>query len=270
MSRQFIITIACICSIYAHAINPPTRVLTFYNGIKQLEQAVSFDAANTIQQRMAGCFMASENSGINLNMDGLGEMSSTLYTMRLHSMLYDEKSLRAVCNITSTELAEQPDQNRGMQQKGAQHYITYVTKTYIQNGKSKTYTDVVSTLIINGFITEMANDESIGNTTVIPKQLSIEQLRARAAYCYSKGMYTQAYDYYEQLVNRAPTDGDAAYRIALLTFWRKGCKHKFSNRKSAEKQAKLYIQEAIKYGNTEIREKATNVKNNWNNRNIYF
>lgn len=270
MVKLFPFIIVFIYSICASAINPPTKVVTFYNGIKQLEQAVNFDAANAIQQCMASCFMASENSGINLDMDGLGEMSSTLYTMRLHSMLYDEKSLKAICNITSTELAEQPDQNRGMQQKGAQHYITRVMKTYTQNGKTTTYTDIVSTLINNGLITEMANEESIENTVTIPRQLSLEQLRARAAYCYSKGLYTQAYDYYEQLVKRAPTDGDAAYRIALLTFWRKGCKYKFSSRKAAENQAKRYMQNAIEYGNTEIREKAINVKRNWDNRNVYF
>lgn len=270
MNKLFLYTILLMCVISAHAINPPTKVVTFYNGFKQLEQAADFNVANTIQQRMAGCFMASENSGINLDIDGLGEMSSTLYTMKLHSMLYNEKSLKAICSIISTELAEQPDQNNRMQQKGAQHYITRVTKTYTQNGTTKTYVDVVSTLISNGLITEMVNEKSIGNTSVIPKQISIEQLRSRAAYCYSKGMYTQAYDYYEQLVSRAPTDGDAAYRIALLTFWRKGCKHKFSNRKAAEKQAKTYIEKAIEYGNAEIREKATNVRNNWNNRNVYF
>lgn len=270
MNKLSLFTILLICVISVYAINPPTKVITFYDGFKQLEQAADFNTANTIQQRMAGCFMASENSGINLDIDELGEMSSTLYTMKLHSMLYNEKSLKAICNIISTELAEQPDQNSRMQQKGAQHYITRVIKTYTQNGIKKTYVDIVSTLISNGLITEIINEKSIGNTSFIPKQINIEQLRSRAAYCYSKGMYTQAYDYYEQLVSRAPTDGDAAYRIALLTFWRKGCKNKFRSRKAAEKQAKVYIQNAIKYGNAEIREKATNVKKNWDNRNVYF
>lgn len=270
MNRLFIFIMVLAYSSCTYAINPPSKVSIFYNGLKQLEQTTDFNESNTIQQRMASCFMASENSGIQLDMDGLGEMSSTIYTMKLHTLLYSEKSLKTVCNITSTELAGQPDQNSKMEQQGAQFYITHITKTYTQDGKTKTYSDVVSTLISNGLITEMANEESIGKTTVIPSQLSIEQLRSRAAYCYSKGLYTQAYDYYEQLVNRAPTDGDAAYRIALLTFWRKGCKHKFSKKKAAEEQAKAYIQRAIQYGNTEIQEKATNVKKNWNNRNVYF
>lgn len=266
----FIIGSYLLCGI-VNAINPPTKVLIFYNGFKQLETASSFDVANSIQQRMASCFMASENSGINLKVDGLDEMSSNLYTMKLYSMLYSERSLKAVCNIIKTEIVEQPDQNKSMQQKGAQHYVTYVTKTYTKDGTIKTYNDVVFTLINGGYITEMTNVETSGNiTTTNVQQLSIEQLRTRAAYYYSKGMYTYAYDYYEQLVTRAPTDGDACYRIALLTFWRKGCKHKFSKKRDAEKKAKEYIRNAIRYGNSEISNKATNVSKNWENNNVYF
>lgn len=68
----------------------------------------------------------------------------------------------------------------------------------------------------------------------------------------------------------APTDGDAAYRIALLTFWRKGCKVKYKKKKLAEEKAKEYIDVAIRYGSDEIREKAMNVRDNWNNDNVYF
>lgn len=271
MNKLFAFIIIFLCFGNLEAINPPSKVVTFYNGFRRLEQATSFDIANTIQQQMAACFIASDNSGINLKLDGFDEMSSSFYTMKLYTMLYSEKSLKAICRITKTEIAEQPDQNRSMQQKGATHYMTYVTKNYTQNGITKVYNDIVFTHISSGFITEMANTESTGNiTTTSTQQLSIEQLRTRASYYYSKGMYTQAYDYYEQLVTRMPTDGDAAYRIALLTFWRKGCKHKFSSRKAAQAKAKLYIQKAINYGNAEIREKATNVKNNWENNNVYF
>lgn len=270
MKKWLISFFCCVNFLPVIAIESPDKVRTFYDGIKQLEATSNFNTANSIQQRMAACFMASENSGINLDMDGLGAMSSTLYTMKLHSMLFDEKSLKVTCQILATELAEQPDQNKGAQQKGAQHYITHVTKTYTQGGQVKTYHDVVTTYIANGLITEMANEESIGNTTTIPDDLTIEQLRARAAYCYSKGLFNQAYDYYEKLVAKSPKDGDASYRIALLTFWRKGCKKKFSSKKAAENKARSYLNTAIEYGSAEIKMKATNVKANWDNRNVYF
>lgn len=262
-----IIFFACI--VFTHAENTPLKVTSFYEGMNQLEMASSYDDASLIQQNMAACFMASELSGINLNMDDMGEMTSGLYTMKLFSLLYDEKAMKASCDIIGTEAARQPDQNKGMEKKGTSHLVTHVKKTYIQEGVPKTYYDVVTVLVSNGLITEMSNETAIENTTVIPDRLSVEQLRSRAAYCYSKGLYAQAYDYYEQLVKVAPADGDAAYRIALLTFWRKGCKDRFS-KKAAQDKAKDYIRIAIKYGDSEISEKASNVSANWENRNVYF
>ena len=256
--------------ILCPSANSPRSVIQFYSGLKTLESAKNTDIANATQQNMAACFMASDQSGINLSMDGMGEMTSNLYTMKLYNMIYNEKSLRINSyNITRTEIVEQPDQNSRMERNGAQHYVSYVTKQYVKDGKTITYNDVVFTLISNGYITEMTNVETLGNITKVNVPLSIEQLRTRAAYYYSKGKYTQAYDYYEQLVTRTPTDGDACYRIALLTFWRKGCKDKF-RKSEAKKKAEEYINKAITYGNSEIQKKATNVSRNWENSNVYF
>lgn len=265
---------ALLCWSHAGAINPPSKVVTFYNGFKLLENASSYDEASMIQIQMMKCFMASDNSGINIKIDDMQDItSSNRYTQQLFTNIYDRKTLKAVCNITKTTLVEQPDQNRNMQQQGALGYTSYVTKTYTQDGRTKTYYEIVFTDRKSGLITEMEKTEATGNIIAPPpasQQLGIEQLRTRAAYYYTKGMYNLAYNYYEQLVSRVPTDGDASYRIALLTFWRKGCKHKFSSRRAAQNKAKTYMQKAIEYGNAEIREKATNVKNNWENNNVYF
>lgn len=255
------------------AITNPESVNRFYSGMKALENATDMNVANTAQQKMAACFMASDQSGINLSMDGLGEMSSSLYTMKLYMMLFSQKSLKINSyNITRTELVEQPDQSASMQKKGAQHYVTYVTKQYTRDGKTTLYNDMVFTLISNGLIVEMEN--SVGNSNTLPtpkpvENVSTEQLRARAAYYYSKGKYSEAYNYYEQLIKRAPTDGDAAYRIALMTFWRKGCKERFS-KKNAQSKAKEYLGVALNYGSPEIKSKAANVSANWDNNNVYF
>lgn len=254
------------------AIGNPVSVNNFYLGLKTLENASSLDVANEAQQRMSACFMASEQSGINLYMDGLEYMSSSLYTMKLFMMIFKEKSLKTNYNINQTEIVEQPDQTGSMQKKGAQHYVTYVTKQYIKDGKTTTYNDVVFTLISNGLIVEMENSESSGSVQPKPsptEELNTEQLRAKAAYYYSKNRYIEAYNCYEKLVARAPEDGDASYRIALLTFWRKGCKNRF-NKRTARDKAMSYINRAIEYGNYEIKTKATNVKANWENGNVYF
>lgn len=268
----FALVLSSVAFICWGASNP-RNVTLFYSGLKALESAANTNIANSTQQSMAACFMASEQSGINLSMDGMGEMSSSLYTMKLYNMIFNEKSLKINSyNITKTEIVEQPDQNSSMERNNAQHYVSYVTKQYVKNGKVITYNDVVFTLISNGLIVEMENSEASG---VIPpksrpvEELNIEQLRARAAYYYSKGNYYESYRYYEKLVSKSPTDGDGAYRIALMTYWRKGCKERFGS-KEAKKRALSYIDRAISYGDTEIRRKATNVKTNWENRNIYY
>lgn len=272
-SRFFILAICFFYGVVAYAINNPYSVSKFYAGLKSLESATSTNDANLAQQNMASCFMASDQSGINLSMDGLGEMSSSLYTMKLFMMIYSQKSLKIEnYNITRTEIVEQPDQNSSMQKKGAQHYVTYVTKHYLQDGKRTTYNDMVFTLISNGLIVEMENSESSGiipPTTRPSSELNVEQIRARAAYYYSKGKYRESYNYYEQLIQKSPTDGDAAYRIALMTFWRKGCKDRFS-KKTAETKAKEYLAIALNYGSYEIKNKAANVSANWEHNNVYF
>lgn len=273
MIKILLVIIAVFAIIPCMAVVNPGVVTKFYSSLQALERATSTNAANTAQQSMASCFMASDQSGINLSMDGMGEMSSSLYTMKLYNMIYSEKSLKICnCNITRTEIVEQPDQNSSMQRSDAQHYVSYVTKQYVKNGQTVTYNDVVFTLISNGLIVEMENSEVSG--TITPRsrpaeELNAEQLRARAAYYYSKGDYYESYSYYEKLVSKSPTDGDAAYRIALMTFWRKGCKDRFS-RKEAKERALSYINRAISYGNAEISRKATNVKINWENKNVYY
>lgn len=143
------------------AVVNPGVVTKFYSCLQALERATNTNAANTAQQSMASCFMASDQSGINLSMDGLGEMSSSLYTMKLYNMIYNEKSLRINnYNIIRTELLEQPDQNSSIQRNGAQHYVSYISKQYVKNGITITYNDVVFTLISNGLIVEMENSES--------------------------------------------------------------------------------------------------------------
>lgn len=267
----FLVVLFSLVNRVSYAVNSPTAVSKFYSCLKTLRNATNLNIANDMQQQMSACFMASEQSGINLSMDGLGEMSSSLYTMKLFTLIYREKSLVVNYDINRTELIEQPDQTGTLQRNGAQHYVTYVTKQYSKDGKNTTYIDVVFTLISNGLIVEMENSESAGYITpkINKDDLSIEQLRARAAYYYSRGMNDEAYNNYEKLVLKAPTDGDAAYRLALLTFWRKGCKGRF-NRKQARNKAINYINIALQYGSDEIKNKARNVKANWENNNVYF
>ena len=71
------------------------------------------------------------------------------------------------------------------------------------------------------------------------------------------------------IVKNDPTDGDACYRLALLTFWRKGCKDRFT-KKEAHQIAQEYIEKAILYASPDISVKARRVEANWRRGNVYF
>lgn len=272
MKRCNIIYTLFFLFVSSYAVDTPKSVMKFYNGLKTLEETNDPNIANETTLGMISCFSASEESGIEVKLDGMETMSSNKYSQKLHILIFQQKALKTKCTVVRTELAEQPDLSSSMQRRGAQHYISYITKQYTLNGRTVKYNDVVETLISNGSIVDMKNsDENNDESTVsIPSEtLNTEQLRARAAFYYTKGKHVEAYSYYEKLVKQAPKDGDAYYRLALMTLWRKGCKKRFS-RDEAKTLGIKYLDNAILYGNNEIKEKAENVKNNREHQNVYF
>lgn len=254
----------------------PRNVVKFYNGLSTLGTTRDAETAYRARKEMASCFWEGEESGLELDMDGMQEkMTSTKYTIKLYKHIYENRDWQvSSCNIIKTLPTGQPDQTRHKGGTEYTHSVTYVTKVYVQDGHSVTYNDMVETFNQNGLIIEIMNvpsfdDVSLAATPVTSGNAGVEQLRARAAFYYTEKNYVAAYECYEQLLQRSPYDGDAAYRIALMTFWRKGCKNRFS-KDAAERLAKKYIEVAIEYGNPLIVQKALNVKNNWDRKNIYF
>ena len=272
-TREVCLFILCLFGFSAlMAVETPKSVSRFYDGLKVLEKTSDFDLANETTLEMISCFAASEQSGIEVKLDGMETMNSNKYTQKLHILIYQQKVLKTKCQIVRTEIAEQPDLTSGQQKKNAKHYISYITKQYTQDGKTTKFNDVVETLISDGTIVDMKNTDEVESPSpslVVSENLNVEQIRARAAYYYTKKKYVEAYNYYENLTQRAPTDGDAFYRLALLTLWRKGCKERFSS-KEAESRGMSYLEKAILYGNDEIKQKAENVKTNRLHKNVYF
>lgn len=258
------------------AIDPPQSVKIFYDNLQRLGTTNSSDEAASAQQSMVKCFHEGDKGGPDVTMDGIGEeIQASTYTARLYRLLYMQKSLKIEsCNILKTESNGQPDQVGSRNGMEATHLVSYATKTYVKNGVHEVYNDLITVSNQSGLITEMMNVTSFEGVvqfsqTVSAGETGIEQLRARAAYYYTNKDYETAYKCYEELLKRAPRDGDAAYRIALMTFWRRGCKKRFS-KKEAKKVATQYIEIAIEYANPVIKQKAINVWQNWDRQNIYF
>lgn len=255
----FFFLLACIT---AGAIEPPAKVKQFYDNLLLLDRATDENEAYRAQRNMNQCF----SEGLEITMDGSdAEMTYGVYTSRLYTNIRKTHTLKVVgYKIENVKTLEQPD-HKGNE---ATHRSTYVTKTYIRDGQTIVYRDFVSTLISNGLIATMQTENRNGQLP-LSHSMNIEQLRASAAYYYTNKHYEDAYSCYEMIVKNDPTDGDACYRLALLTFWRKGCKDRFT-KKEAHQIAQEYIEKAILYASPDISVKARRVEANWRRGNVYF
>lgn len=276
--------ILILCTSKMDAIDPPSVVKTFYGGCQRLKTAKSSDEAYNIRLEMLKCFCEYAEGGNQIMVDDMTESKqATTYTMDLFNRIYIKKSLSVAYTITNTERLRQPDKNSNAEISDCPFYASYVTKTYSENGQKKTYKDVVHTMASSNEIVDIQKelDDNVNNKPIEKddephspappiENVQIKTLQARAAYYYTKGYYNLAYKTYEQIISQESTNGDAYYRLGLMTFWQKGCKYRFKNKKAARKVAKGYMLKATKYGNRAIKEKAENVYMNWFTNNTYF
>ena len=82
-----------------------------------------------------------------------------------------------------------------------------------------------------------------------------------SALAYRLGRYYEAYKYYEQIISINSKDGDALYRIGLMTYYQQGCY--FSKKSAARKKVLEYMELATRYGDDTIVSKTDNVIHNW-------
>ena len=115
-------------------------------------------------------------------------------------------------------------------------------------------------------ITYISDKKQTPNTINIKHEYktSVDDLRMLAAKYYTNGNYTEAYKKYLEIINQK-YDGDAYYRLAVMTYYEDGCKDIFKvkgGKKLWDSKLDEYLNGAIKYGNSEISRKARNMKYN--------
>lgn len=88
--------------------------------------------------------------------------------------------------------------------------------------------------------------------------LDVEQLKVTAALAYNRKQYTEAYQIYQQIVNKYPEEGDPYYRMAIMLYKKDYGK----NMKKRERHGLIleYLNKAIRYGSLSTRECAENMK----------
>ena len=133
-------------------------------------------------------------------------------------------------------------------------YEVYVRKSISVAGNTKYYTHVVRIVAEEEKISAIMDEIAIDNSE------SIISLRGTAAKLFAQKKYYEAYDAYLKVIAKDYQQGDAYYRLALMSYHNLGCKNRFKNGKERRQKSYEYIQLAIKYGNQDIKKYANNVK----------
>lgn len=251
------------------AMPTPNSVDVFYDGMEKLATVTDPNIAYDISKEMKECFFGVEisNSGVFLPNDfrffdvdknnishNDGKLNSSTYVNRLKEYLYQSRIMKVSCSIHQTELVgDQPEFSKGKLSSSSCIVATFVQKTYSLNGISKSFNDTVYTDFSSGKINVIKNGNGQG-------EININTLKVKAALAYRSRRYEEAYNCYEQILSLEPTDGDACYRLGLMTYYRQGCNF---SKKIARQKGKEYILQARRYGKYPISEKAENVLHNW-------
>lgn len=248
----------------------PPVVETYYESMKRLASNIDGKSASELELQMKACFFLGRGSGINLPNDfrffeydksSISHKNSTLtsnnYVNKLAEFLYKERVLTVDYRILKSEPhGAVPDFQSSRLSSTTNLVSTYVEKTYTLNGRTHAFNDTLITDITVGKISRISN----GGGVLADDP---HTLRIKAAHAYQRGLYAEAYKYYERIIALDKKDGDSFYRIGLMTYWRQGCEHKFAKKKDARNKAKEYMLMAEIRGSYKIRKQAENVMHYW-------
>lgn len=273
MIRKALLIVAAVSLIAATIraeVPTPNAVTRFYSGIAALTNTYNNADANKIESRMRNCFEGMMDSGINLSNDfrffdydkgSISHANKTLtsnnYINKLSEFAFKDKALKVSIRILKSEMdGSVPDFHSRRLASADANIKTYVTKSFILDGKEKVFNDTIYTNIGTGLIGNISNGEGL---SCVDKN----SLRIKAAQAYARKNYQKAYGYYEQIISIDSKDADAYYRLGLMTYWLQGCGNKFYKKKSARNKGKEYLSLAESYGyssrNYTIRNKAGQV-----------
>ena len=79
--------------------------------------------------------------------------------------------------------------------------------------------------------------------------LDIEQMEMNAALAYNSEQYDKAYQIYQSIINRYPTEGNSYYRMAVMLYKKE---YKNVEKKERERLILEYLDKAIKHGSLSI------------------
>ncbi len=237
----------------------PAAVENFYSSMKAMGYTSDPNRAYDLQKSMKECFYANSElvSGIDIPNDfrhfsydshtsshSFDFLTSVMYINKIYEYIYKDKIMKVDYDIRSNEyFGVQPEFEEGKLSASTMPCIkTCVRKTYIVGGQRNVFDETIYTDAQSGKIYDISNGGEI------------KSFKIKAAEAYRNKDYTTAYQCYEKIVQTDKNDMDALYRLALMTYYRKGCT---LSRKEAHRKGKAYMTHV----NTS---KAYNVLHFWN------
>lgn len=205
--------------MYEKKIQVPTAVTRLYDALYRMQYANSLNELYELQADAESCFFASEESGLRLTVDGIGEMTSNLYIQTVSEQIYRDKDTYINYNIDDSEYAG----------SDSSFCITYVSKLLIEGDNTIPYRDILVTRVSDpGHIIDFTNRKlaDIKNASQLFPSLNSDDLSRSSSErlimwseMYSaKGLYSEAEKCLSELQQRAPDDISIRKKIMTLRF----------------------------------------------------
>lgn len=220
-----VISLVAIASLFAMAIPHPAVVEKFYETMKDMCNASDESKAVAYRNDLMNCFLGRELSGIWVPNDfdiwGFENekmISANAYSARFYQLAYKQKKIWiSDYDIQKSQLISEVELKE-FKNKSSSELIQTIVKKKLSDGKTtKAFSDTL--IVKNGKIQVFRNALYNGEDNV-----DLDALRALAASYYSTKQYNKAYQTYEQIIQLDHENGNAYYRLAVLTYMGKGCK----------------------------------------------
>lgn len=269
MEKIIIIIITLLSCVKIYGEKTPEAVKTLISCTEQLSylSTDNVDRANRLQQNIEYCLYCNGISTMISNSDlyYIGALSDKRiegrrYSIQLKRLIFDQHCLSIKHEIEFTEIIKKPDQGKDVPHM----YKTTVHKRINYNNQQHDIWQQFGVPFGNeSQITKIATKTEPFNKKIVTEENPLDKMTADelldlAAEYYTKKNHKSAYDTYAFVTKKYDDNAEGWYRLAIMTYFNKGCK----NRDSKE-LAKEYMQKALARSKGELHDKADNVLYFW-------
>lgn len=251
MIRRILYSVAVVFAVLLNhaetfaepSVATPPVVVRFYNAMCRMPNVAVDSVAYRISEEMRHCFMHYDYSGVVVSND-FREFGYMANDMTITSSLYCQKfyekrrAISVVADIKKSYIIREVDIKQFSQDMYNPALVeTIALRKMTIAGKS---IEVYDTLQTEGELIYSLLNGKIGNN------VSIETLRAKAASCFYREDYKEAFEIYKTIISKDSKNANAYYRLGILAFWY-GKKCGYRSKKAGQKAGRDYMRLAEFY-----------------------